>query len=105
METSRDRPEIMQVHHLMEHARASCLDLQFILPETALQAKGAEEQERYLAKSSDNLTSAPRRSRYDKSETVTNCLIIEYLQHLAKCNSGPNDRKFHLEWATAQDAF
>lgn len=44
-------------------------------------------------------------NRQNKSETVTNFLIIEYLQSLAQCTRGPDDRDFHLEWTTDQDAF
>lgn len=43
MLTSLDRPEIMQVHRFMEHTKASCLDLQFILPETATRANDIQK--------------------------------------------------------------
>ncbi|MCJ1465984.1 hypothetical protein MMC07_004603 [Pseudocyphellaria aurata] len=40
MHTSLDRPEIMQIHHFMEHPLASCSDLQFLFHE----AKNIEKQ-------------------------------------------------------------
>lgn len=40
IQTSLDRPEIMQVHTFIKYAKASCLDLQFILPK---HAKAAHE--------------------------------------------------------------
>ena len=42
-QTSLDRPEIMQIHRFMEHSKASCLDLQFILPKTAAQASDIQK--------------------------------------------------------------
>ncbi|MCJ1464294.1 hypothetical protein MMC07_002907 [Pseudocyphellaria aurata] len=33
----------MQIHRFMEHPKASCLDLQFILPETAQEAKDIQK--------------------------------------------------------------
>ena len=38
MQTSLDRPEIMQIHRFMEYPKSSCLDLQFILPPVAKKA-------------------------------------------------------------------
>lgn len=38
MQTSLDWPEIMQIHRFMEYTKASCLDLQFILPKTVNKA-------------------------------------------------------------------
>ena len=43
MQTSLDRPEIMQIHRFMKHTKASCLDLQFILPKTAKEAKDIQK--------------------------------------------------------------
>lgn len=43
MQTSLDRPEIMQIHRFMEHSKASCLDLQFILPKEATQASDIQK--------------------------------------------------------------
>ena len=43
MQTSLDRPEIMQVHQFMKHAKSSCLDLQFILPKIANKAKDIQK--------------------------------------------------------------
>lgn len=43
MQTSLDRPEIQQIHQFMRHTRASCLDLQFILPPQALSAKDIQK--------------------------------------------------------------
>ena len=35
MQTSLNQPEIMQIHHFMDHAKASGLDLQFLLSKEA----------------------------------------------------------------------
>ena len=35
MQISLDRQEIMQIHRFMNHAKSSCLDLQFLLPQLA----------------------------------------------------------------------
>lgn len=43
MEMSIDRPEIMQIHRFMKHSSSSFLDLQFVLPETATQAKDIQK--------------------------------------------------------------
>lgn len=43
MQTSLDRPKIMQIYRLMEHTKGSCLDLQFILPKTAKEAKDIQK--------------------------------------------------------------
>lgn len=43
MQTSLDRPEIMQIHQFMEHPKASCLDLQFLLPPIAKEAKNIQK--------------------------------------------------------------
>lgn len=43
MQTSLDRLEIMQVHRFMKHMKSSCLDLQFLLPKVATQAKDIQE--------------------------------------------------------------
>ncbi|MCJ1348467.1 hypothetical protein MMC31_006699 [Peltigera leucophlebia] len=43
MQTSLGRPEIMQVHRFMKHAKSSCLDLQFILPKSANKAKDIQK--------------------------------------------------------------
>lgn len=69
----------------------------------------AEEQEWEISGRSDNsdrsLEDQDTLNRQNKSETVTSCLIMEYLQSLAQCTRGPDDREFHLEWTTDQDAF
>lgn len=36
MQTSLDRPEIMQIHRYIEHTKVSCLNLQFTIPEIAI---------------------------------------------------------------------
>lgn len=43
MQTSLDRPEIMQMHRFIQHSKASCLDLQFILPKNTKQAKDIQK--------------------------------------------------------------
>lgn len=43
MQTSLDRPEIMQVHRFMKHTKSSCLDLQFVLPKVATKAKDIQK--------------------------------------------------------------
>lgn len=43
MQTSLDRPEIMQIHWFMEHTKISGLDLQFILPKTAEEARDIQK--------------------------------------------------------------
>ncbi|MCJ1470687.1 hypothetical protein MMC07_009334 [Pseudocyphellaria aurata] len=43
MQTSLDRPEIMQIHRFMKHPKTSCLDLQFILPEVSSEAKNIQK--------------------------------------------------------------
>lgn len=43
MQTSLDRPEIMQVHRFMEHSKGSCLDLQFVLPAEAKEARDIQK--------------------------------------------------------------
>lgn len=43
MQTSLDRPEIMQIHRFMKHTKSSCLDLQFVLPKVAKEAKDIQK--------------------------------------------------------------
>lgn len=43
MQTSLDRPEIMQIHKFMEYTKANCLDLQFILAKKATAAKDIQK--------------------------------------------------------------
>ncbi|MCJ1466709.1 hypothetical protein MMC07_005329 [Pseudocyphellaria aurata] len=43
MQTSLDRPEIMQIHRFMKHPQTSCLDLQLFLLETGTQAKDIQK--------------------------------------------------------------
>lgn len=43
MQTSLDRPEIMQIHRFMEHSKASCLDLQFVFPKKAKEAQDIQK--------------------------------------------------------------
>lgn len=43
MQTSLDRAEIMQIHRFMEHAKSSCLDLQFVLPKVATKASDIQK--------------------------------------------------------------
>ena len=43
MQTSLDGPDIMQIHRFMDHSKASCLDLQFILPKVAKEAKDIQK--------------------------------------------------------------
>ena len=43
MQTSLNRPEIMQIHCFMEHSKTSCLDLQFLLPKIAKEAKDIQK--------------------------------------------------------------
>ena len=43
LQTSLNRPEIMQIHRFMEHPKSSCLDLQFILPTEAKEAKDIQK--------------------------------------------------------------
>lgn len=43
MQTSLDRPEIMQMHRFMKHSKKSGLDLQFILPKGAKEAKDIQK--------------------------------------------------------------
>ena len=43
MQTSLDRPEIQQIHRFMQHAKSSCLDLQFVLPPIAKQASDIQK--------------------------------------------------------------
>lgn len=43
MQTSLDRLEIMQIHRFMDHPKASCLDLQLLLPKGAQQAKDIQK--------------------------------------------------------------
>lgn len=43
MQTSLDRPEIQQIHRFMAYPKSSCLDLQFILPKVAHQAKDIQK--------------------------------------------------------------
>lgn len=43
MQTSLDWPEIQQIHCFMRHSKASCLDLQFVLPPTALCARDIQK--------------------------------------------------------------
>lgn len=43
MQTSLDRPEIMQIHQFMEQPKASCLDLQFLLSLIAKEAKDIQK--------------------------------------------------------------
>lgn len=44
LQTSLDRPEIMQIHCFMDHPRSSCLDLQFVLPPEAREAKDIQKR-------------------------------------------------------------
>lgn len=46
MQTSLDRPEIQQFHRFMQHLKASCLDLQFVLPLLATHANVIEDSHR-----------------------------------------------------------
>ena len=43
MQTSLDRPEIMQIHRFIEYSKASCLDLQLFLPKGAQQEKNIQK--------------------------------------------------------------
>lgn len=43
MQTSLDRPEIMQIHRFMDYSKASCLDLQLLLPKGTQQAKDIQK--------------------------------------------------------------
>ncbi len=43
LQTSLDRPEIMQLYRFMKHTRSSCLDLQFVLPPKAKEAKKSQK--------------------------------------------------------------
>ena len=43
MQTSLDRPEIMQIHRFIDYPKASCLDLQLLLPKSAQQAKDLQK--------------------------------------------------------------
>lgn len=43
MQTSLDRMEIMQIHRFMKHSKGSCLDLQFMLPKTAKEARDIQK--------------------------------------------------------------
>ena len=43
MQTSLDRQEIMQIHRFMNHSKSSCLDLQFLLPQSAKKAKDIQK--------------------------------------------------------------
>lgn len=43
LQTSLDRQEIMQLHRFMKHPRSSCLDLQFVLPPSAKEAKDIQK--------------------------------------------------------------
>lgn len=43
MQTSLDRPEIQQIHRFMAHPKSSHLDLQFVLPEKAMQASDIQK--------------------------------------------------------------
>ena len=43
LQKSFDRPEIMQIYRFMEHSKSSCLDLQFILPAEAKEAKNIQK--------------------------------------------------------------
>lgn len=43
MQTSLDRLEIQQIHRFMQFSKSSCLDLQFILPQTAVSAKDIQK--------------------------------------------------------------
>lgn len=43
LQTSLDHPEIMQIHCFMNHSRSSCLDLQFVLPPEAKEAKNMQK--------------------------------------------------------------
>ena len=43
MQTSLDRPEIMQIYRFMDYSKASCLDLQLLLPKGAQQAKDIQK--------------------------------------------------------------
>lgn len=69
----------------------------------------AEERERQIAESGDNSDRSHedqvRLNQQKKSKTETSFLIIEYLQALARCTRGSDDREFRLEWTTDQDAF
>lgn len=39
MQTSLNWPEIIQIHHFMEHIKGNCFNLKFILPKIAKEAK------------------------------------------------------------------
>lgn len=43
MRTSLDRPEVMQIHRFMQHPKSSCLDLQFLLPRSASEARDIQK--------------------------------------------------------------
>lgn len=43
MQTSLDRPEILQIHRFMKHAKSSCFDLQFVLPKVATKASDIQK--------------------------------------------------------------
>ena len=43
MQTSFNRPEIQQIHCFMQFSKSSCLDLQFILPQTAVSTKDIQK--------------------------------------------------------------
>lgn len=43
MQTSLDRPEILQIHRFMKNAKSSCLDLQFVLPKVATKASDIQK--------------------------------------------------------------
>lgn len=43
IQTSFDWPEIMQIHQFMEHLKANCLDLQFLLSPIAKETKDIQK--------------------------------------------------------------
>lgn len=78
-------------------------------PQSDEEEEWAEEQELELSESSESsdhshLDQNTINQQY-KSEPVTRCLIIEYLQSLAQCTRGLDARPFHLEWTTDEDNF
>lgn len=82
---------------------------QYYPPSDVEADSGAEEQEQEQSESSDNSDRSHEDqdtiNRQNKSEMVTGCLIIEYLQSLAQCTKGPDDQEVHLEWTTDEDTF
>lgn len=53
MQTLFNRPEIMHIHRFMEYLKASCLDLQFILPKKATAVKNIQKTVIFINNVSD----------------------------------------------------